>query len=392
MGGLKPKIEDGIRMFKPTNLKDATSLARMRDEQLNRLSPITQASVGPTKNTTMKHLTEDEMQKKRAQALSWDLSIGTRAMASNKDRIENLEVALEKLQDGIVEINISFADKYQHLEDIMMKLSDAVLSRKGSDNYKQAGMLMFYLKLTKLEFPTYRGDENPTEWFTKVDQFFENQGTPVTQKVSLASYHLQGEANIWWRWLRKAYQEKLKEVTWDIFFEELWSWFGPTDCEDFDEALLKTQKALVGTFMGGLKLEIADGIRMFKSINLKDATSLARMRDEQLNRLSPITQASSAGPTKNTTMKRLTWDDIQKRRAQALSWDLSIGTRAMASNKDQIENLEVALGQLQDGIAEMKISFADKFQHLEDIVMKLFGKGGDNYKQAGRLMFYSKLT
>ncbi|GJW40191.1 hypothetical protein Tco_0066036 [Tanacetum coccineum] len=256
MGGLKPEIEDGIRMFKPTNLKDATSLARMRDEQLNRLSPITQASsAGPTKNTTMKHLTWDEMQKKRAQ---------------------------------------------------------------GSDNYKQAGRLMFYSKLTKLEFLTYRGDENPTEWFTKVDQFFENQGTPVTQKVSLASYHLQGEENIWWRWLCKAYQEKLKEVTWDIFFEELWSRFGPTDYEDFDEALLK---ALVGTFMGGLKPEIADGIRMFKSINLKDARSLARMRDEQLNRLSPIIHASSAGPTKNITMKRLTWDEIQKRRAQGLCFN-----------------------------------------------------------------------
>ncbi|GKA16534.1 hypothetical protein Tco_0696281 [Tanacetum coccineum] len=68
MGGLKPKIADGIRMFKPTNLKDATSLARMRDGQLNRLSPIKQpSSLGPTKNTTMKRLTWDEMQKKRAQ-------------------------------------------------------------------------------------------------------------------------------------------------------------------------------------------------------------------------------------------------------------------------------------------------------------------------------------
>ena len=59
-----------------------------------------------------------------------------------------------------------------------------------------------------------------------------------------------------------------------FFFEELWSLFGATDCEDFDEALSKieqigplrdyqkeferlenrvsgwTQKALVGTFMG----------------------------------------------------------------------------------------------------------------------------------------------
>ncbi|GJX51204.1 hypothetical protein Tco_0278049 [Tanacetum coccineum] len=160
----------------------------------------------------MKRLTWDEMQKKRAQglcfnydekfsvghkckgpqlrvmesaldegdSLSWDLSIGTRAMASNKDQIENLEVAFRQLQDGIAKMKIGFADKFQHLEDIITKLYDAVLSGKGGDNYKQAGRLMFYSKLTKLEFPTYRGDEDPTEWFTKVDQFFKNQGTPVT--------------------------------------------------------------------------------------------------------------------------------------------------------------------------------------------------------------------
>lgn len=97
-------------------------------------------------------------------------------------------------------------------------------------------------------------------------------------------------------------------MTWSIFVEELWSRFGPTDCEDFDEALSKirqtgslrdyqkeferlgnwvqgwTQKALVGTFMGGFQVEIADGIRMFKPKSLKEANSLARMRDEQLIR------------------------------------------------------------------------------------------------------------
>ena len=73
-----------------------------------------------------------------------------------------------------------------------------------------------------------------------------------------------------------------------MFAEELWAWFGPTDGEDFDKALSHiiqsrslrdyqrefeklgnrvqgwTQKALVGTFMGGLKSEVTDGIRMFK--------------------------------------------------------------------------------------------------------------------------------
>jgi hypothetical protein len=36
MGGLKPEIVDGIRMFKPKSLKEAINLARMQDEQPNR--------------------------------------------------------------------------------------------------------------------------------------------------------------------------------------------------------------------------------------------------------------------------------------------------------------------------------------------------------------------
>jgi hypothetical protein len=36
-----------------------------------------------------------------------------------------------------------------------------------------------------------------------------------------------------------------------------------------------TYKALVGTFMGGLKSEIAEGIRMIKPHSLKEAFSLA---------------------------------------------------------------------------------------------------------------------
>lgn len=66
-------------------------------------------------------------------------------------------------------------------------------------------------------------------------------------------------------------------MTWAVFEEELWARFGPTENEDFDEALSKvnqvgslrdyhkdfeklgnqvqgwTQGTLVGTFMGGLK-------------------------------------------------------------------------------------------------------------------------------------------
>jgi hypothetical protein len=53
-----------------------------------------------------------------------------------------------------------------------------------------------------------------------------------------------------------------------------------------------TQKALIGTFMGGLKAEIIDGIQMFKPKTLKDAIGLARVRDDQLTRQRKLTRPS----------------------------------------------------------------------------------------------------
>lgn len=51
------------------------------------------------------------------------------------------------------------------------------------------------------------------------------------------------ESNQWWQWLRKTYQEEKKQkVTWAAFEEELWARFGPTGCEDFDEALSKVKQ------------------------------------------------------------------------------------------------------------------------------------------------------
>ena len=157
--------------------------------------------------------------------------------------------------------------------------------------------------------------------------------------MSLASFHLEGEANQWWQWLRRAYHEEGKVVTWGIFVEELWSRFGPIDCEDFDEALSKieqkgslrdyqkeferlgnkvggwTQKALVGTFMGGLEPEIVEGIRMFKPKTLKEAISLARMKDDHLIRQKktvPMSSTTSSIIKSSPTMKRLSWEEMQK--------------------------------------------------------------------------------
>lgn len=292
-------------------------------------------------------------------------------MATNKERIENLEVGLGGLHDNLSRIEIGMTEKLHQMEEIIQKLSDVLLSNReasNSNNYRNnrshfnrdesrdnsdGGRPIFSMQLAKLEFPRFAGDD-PTEWFTRVDQFFEYQGTAEMQKVALASFHLQGEANQWWQWLRKAYKEEGKEVTWVDFHDELWARFGPTECEDFDEVLSRvkqtgslrdyqkeferlgnrvqgwTQKALVGTFMGGLKPEIAKGIRMFKPKSLKEVIGLARMKDEQLARQRKVARPIPRSFTEYTTpttsraassMKRLSWDEMQKRRAQGLCFN-----------------------------------------------------------------------
>ncbi|RVW76696.1 Transposon Tf2-8 polyprotein [Vitis vinifera] len=246
-------------------------------------------------------------------------------MTTNKERIKILEQGVGGLQDEVQRLGLGMNDRMQRLEESLKALSDVVLSSKAaqpshsSHSVKQGHTPQYQHEetessrlnipplRTKIEFPRFAGDD-PTEWFNRVAQFFEFQRTPEDQKVSLAAFHMEGEANQWWQWLNRTYKEENRTVTWTMFADELWARFGPTDGEDFDEALSHikqsgslrdyqrefeklgnrvhgwTQKALVGTFMGGLKPEIADGIRMFKPKTLKEAISLARTRDEQFTR------------------------------------------------------------------------------------------------------------
>ncbi|KAL6347721.1 hypothetical protein AAG906_026250 [Vitis piasezkii] len=81
--------------------------------------------------------------------------------------------------------------------------------------------------------------------------------------------------------------------------------------------------------MGGLRSEISEAIRMFKTKTLKEAISLARMKDEQLQRQRRIsrpplptrTLPALPTPTKASPIKRLTWDEMQRRHAQRLCFN-----------------------------------------------------------------------
>lgn len=82
------------------------------------------------------------------------------------------------------------------------------------------------------------------------------------------------------------------------------------------------QKVLIGSFMGGLKPKISEGIKMFKPRTLKEAINLAKMRDEQLFRqqwfawpqFQSPRQIVLPSPTKGSVVppvKGLSWEEMQ---------------------------------------------------------------------------------
>jgi len=211
-------------------------------------------------------------------------------------------------------------------------------------------------RFSQIDFPHF-SSEDPMRWIYKVEKFFRYQRTAANERVVLASFHLQDDALQWYRWFEKA----RPNITWEEFTQALCVCFGPTNYEDFDEALAKLQqigtvreyqtqlerlvtrvqdwpeKALVGSYIGGLKEEIRSKVKLFRPTSLLHAASLAKLHEKKLQRqrrgvqkldLLPMpspkpttTPITTTKPTPRTRFKRLTWAEMQARREKGLCFN-----------------------------------------------------------------------
>ena len=83
-------------------------------------------------------------------------------------------------------------------------------------------------KPVRLEFSRYDGVEDPTMWLCRAEQYFEFQKTAKDEKVHLASYHMEGDAQVWIQ------QKKVlrPQMEWDELKIELMLRFGTATYED----------------------------------------------------------------------------------------------------------------------------------------------------------------
>ena len=179
----------------------------------------------------------------------------------------------------------------------------------------------------KLSFPKFNGDD-PTGWIYKAEQYFDFKKITLEEQVHLASFHLDGIALQWHRWLTKF----RGPLTWAIFTKAVQLRFGPTNYEDPSKALTRLKQTtsvaayqeafeklshrvdglpenfLIGCFIAGLRDEICIDVKIKQSLTLENTIGVARLIEErnQLQRkpnqqtrfqLASLTPKASPNPT-----------------------------------------------------------------------------------------------
>ncbi|KAB5529703.1 hypothetical protein DKX38_019784 [Salix brachista] len=113
-------------------------------------------------------------------------------------------------------------------------------------------------RYSRLEFPLYDGKQDPLAWLSRCDHFFRHQHIPEAEKVEIASYHLDEDAQMT---TVEDYQRK---------FEQLAARAGP----------LTTEQELE-IFISGLQEYIAIEVELHSPRDLTSAMSLAHLYERR---------------------------------------------------------------------------------------------------------------
>ncbi|XP_042487967.1 uncharacterized protein LOC122068169 [Macadamia integrifolia] len=205
-------------------------------------------------------------------------------------------------------------------------------------------------KVVKLDFPKYNGEEDPTSWVCRADQFFEYHRTPVEERVPLASWNLEGDAQLWYQLLKD--ENDNAPITWQEFKKEIFVRYGPSHYQDFFGELTKLRQIgtvreyqnqfsklllragklssdqQVGCFTRGLKENLKVDVQACQPTTLSAAIGLTRLYESRNQASRTMLSAplkkpvnSPSNPSTGLPIKRLTPAKLSERRAKGLCFN-----------------------------------------------------------------------
>ncbi|KAK0581463.1 hypothetical protein LWI29_014052 [Acer saccharum] len=283
-------------------------------------------------------------------------------------RVDGLEKALEALANGQKELVCQVTEL---VDKLSVQNSGPSIHEMGENSGSQSRRFVgrqtnqyddhlthtlsnLIPKTVKLDFPKYDGRVDPISWVYRAEQYFSMHGIPNSDRVTLAAFHLEGDAQLWFQLLR----QEIIYVSWDEFKEGLNSRFGPNQFLDhfgeltklqqtgtvldyqskFEQLLAKAgalpQPRQVSCFISGLKDSIRTDVQANRPTSLTMAIGLARLyeareatqRKQTTNSgRSTFQPRATAGmqirypPTQpSAPIKKMTTEELNERRKKGL--------------------------------------------------------------------------
>jgi len=153
----------------------------------------------------------------------------------------------------------------------------------------------------KLEVPRFDGTD-PEGWIFKVTQFFEYHSTPDHERLTIASFYIEGSALAWFQWMHRSGQLS----SWPAFFHAIHARFSSSTYKDPIGLLCKlTQQSTVSAylsefealanrviglpapfvlsyFISGLNPAIQREVQVMQPHSLVQAISFVRLHEEKM--------------------------------------------------------------------------------------------------------------
>ncbi|KAL5803159.1 hypothetical protein ACOSQ4_031464 [Xanthoceras sorbifolium] len=230
-----------------------------------------------------------------------------------EDRIQKLEKNFETLLRSQKEFFSQVAEQLERLSQQISGKQPIEIGETSANNGRRFGTTnsrgsvshkQFSPRPVKLDFPRYDGKGDPTirhgHWNrTGAEKYFSLHEIAESDKVSLVSFYLEGDGQLWFQMLE---QEQLY-VTWEDFKNGLQTRFGPNQFVDpFGELIqLRQTGTVVGPlapdkkvscFVTGLKDSIRTDVQANLLSTLTIAIGLARLYEAR-----DTTQRGPAGTT-----------------------------------------------------------------------------------------------
>ncbi|KAK2423487.1 hypothetical protein QL285_033937 [Trifolium repens] len=145
----------------------------------------------------------------------------SRSQNNPPDCIDELVNQLTQFQ---VQLTTTVADIAHRVESLERRSTEPPLEGSSTQGPTQPPPPLHRLKL---DVPRFDG-QNAQGWIFKISQFFTYHNTPEEERITVASFYLDGPALAWYQWMYRNDQI----VSWPQFLQALELRFAPTEYDD----------------------------------------------------------------------------------------------------------------------------------------------------------------